>query len=217
MVQPWEDIAVSLESLLAGPTAEQRAIASALKVDLAGDVPAIVAAAILGEKVAPALMRSRSRGEPNIEELERLEAELDVQAAPVTEATPAEVVSAWIGSRYILKRLRGLRALQPREGDVVRSLGPNSNVMLVSSIDNRGRVHMRGGRGLGAWPDNLQFVARRGQSDDYDALAADVINRLKNEKSDYGPNSLLLDKISKYRLNTIRPSLTSVQELVSRF
>ncbi|WP_285723890.1 Shedu anti-phage system protein SduA domain-containing protein [Psychromicrobium xiongbiense] len=213
MTRPWEDIAASLESLLTGPTSEQRFLASALKIKLAEDVPAFVAAAILGDSVAPAIMRPRSRREPNVDDLERIEAELDIDPAPVTGETSAEVVSAWIGARYIEKRLRGLRVLQPEEGDIVRTLGSKSDLMLISSVDGRGRVHMKGGRGLSAWPDNLQFVARRGLSDDYDALAAEVANRLKNEKSDYGPNSLLLDKIKRYRLDTIRPRAAALHEL----
>lgn len=209
----WRGAAESLEATLAGPTEEQLHVAEALGVTISDDLPALVAAAILSERVAPALMRSTSDREPNLEALRQLEAALGLVAAPITEETSADVVSAWIQSRYMEKRLRGIRELQPQPGDVVRLIGPRPNLMIISSVDRRGRIHMKGGRGLGAWPDNLHLVAREGVHENHADLAIEVMNHIRNSKTDYDPNSSLLDKIAKYRLDRVRPNGLALQEL----
>ncbi|MGO2484681.1 Shedu anti-phage system protein SduA domain-containing protein [Glutamicibacter arilaitensis] len=209
----WRGAAESLEATLAGPTEEQLHVAEALGVTISDDLPALVAAAILSERVAPALMRSTSDREPNLEALRQLEAALGLVAAPITEETSADVVSAWIQSRYMEKRLRGIRELQPQSGDVVRLIGPRPNLMIISSVDRRGRIHMKGGRGLGAWPDNLHLVAREGVHENHADLAIEVMNHIRNSKTDYDPNSSLLDKIAKYRLDRVRPNGLALQEL----
>lgn len=209
----WRSVAESLEATLAGPTEEQVHVAEALGVMISDDLPALVAAAILSERVAPALMRSTSDREPNLEALRQLEAALGLVAAPITEETSADVVSAWIQSRYMEKRLRGIRELQPQSGDVVRLIGPRPNLMIISSVDRRGRIHMKGGRGVGAWPDNLHLVAREGVHENHADLTVEVMNHIRNSKTDYDPNSSLLDKIAKYRLDRVRPDGLALQEL----
>ncbi|UXN33355.1 DUF4263 domain-containing protein [Glutamicibacter sp. M10] len=209
----WRNVAESLEATLAGPTEEQVNIAEALGITISGDLPALVASAILSERIAPALMRSMSDREPNVEALRQLEAALGLAAAPITEGTSADVVSAWIQSRYRVKRLRGIRELQPQPGDVVRLTGAQPNLMIISSVDRRGRIHMKGDRGLGAWPDNLRLVAREGAHENHADLTIEILNHIRNSKIDYDPNFALLDKIAKYRLDRLRPDGLALQEL----
>lgn len=212
MHRTWEEVSASLENLLASPTTKQLEVATALGVYLPS-VPSLVAAAILRAELSPALMSTADHREPNFAALREIETKLAIDPAPVASRTSADVVSAWIESRYIEKRLRGLRALRPQDGDVVRLIGASSEAMIISSIGTNGRVHMRGGRGKSAWPDNLEMIARRGLSREYAAHEATILNRMRNEKTDYAPDSPLLDKIRQYRLSSLRPELSAVREL----
>lgn len=178
MPERWEGVASSIEALLAGPTAEQLQLARAIGLELPDDVPAPVAAALLSDRMAAALMRPARRLEPNLEALELVEDELGVDPAPVDENASVDVVSAWIAVRYSEKTLRGLWSLQPVVGDVVvgaEAIGRR----LISSVGSNGRVYLRGRPTRSAWPDNLERVSRAGDAN-YDAVVAEIDAMLRN-------------------------------------
>jgi hypothetical protein len=72
-------------------------------------------------------------------------------------------VTAWFESRYILKTIRGLRALRPQVGDVVSSAGWKAGERrVISTIQDSGRIFMKLKPVRSAWPNNLETVERVG-------------------------------------------------------
>ncbi len=198
---------------MTGPAGEQLALAESVSLTLRPDLPAPVAAAVLQHHLqVPLLHPMQVAGDiPSV--LGEMEAELDL---PITETlitgTRAEL-SAWFESRYMVKTLRGLRALQPNVGDVVRCSGwGDEDHRIVSSIGENGRIYAKGRPSRKAWPHNLEIVSRVGQSGHTD-LQTNIGNRLTNSIVSRSTNLDNYARLSAWKLDSHTPSGETVREL----
>jgi hypothetical protein len=135
--------------------------------------PFLVAGAMLNEQLAAVLgTEARPASDGRLEYLSDLANDAEM-ATP--EVRTAASVDAWIEHLLASRTLVALRALRPAPGDVVsleRFEGASQkleddhdeqDLRLVSSIDQEGRVHLRG-PGQRAWPNTLTMVHRAGEA-----------------------------------------------------
>jgi hypothetical protein len=162
----WAQIAARLEALLRQPTDAQRTLADTLNVPLPDGLPAPVAAARLRAALNDALLERAATDAALPEVLNDIESELGItEPAQLTTYTRAEV-SAWFQSRYMLMTARGLRALRPEPGDVVKEHRVGESLRTISSVSEDGRVYFRGGRS--SWPNHLTMMVRVSEHDEHD-------------------------------------------------
>lgn len=212
MADRWEQVAERLEQLAKGPLGEQRDVAEALGIDLY-DTPAPVAAELIRVHLAPALLTKVVRDSELPERLRELEQEHGVaKPAEIRAGTRAEV-SAWFAALYMGLTARGLRALQPQIGDVVRRLDSPGEPMIISSISGAGVVHMKGGRGKRSWPNHLEVVARNDGSDDYNESVALIQAQHLNAQKKRSVDSTELVHLAEYEVASRHPSPESLREL----
>lgn len=219
-VPKWEQVAERLEREFAGPTAEQHALAEQLGVDVI-DVPAPVFAVVLHDHLAAALFaRHFPIRDGDLEGLNDLETELEL---PVTRelvtGTKAEK-AARFAATYGLKTARGLRALRPQQGDIVRLNAPEREPQLrreISSIGDNGRIYLRGLPSKSAWPNYLTVIARAGEAGHEEAQAA-LDAALLNDPSRVGGsvNFAALRDLDPYLVDNRIPPPEATLELERR-
>lgn len=160
----------ALKKQVSSATAEQIAVAKSAGVDLAPELPRLVADSKLRDRLSE-LLDTAAPSDPKPYQrdlLKRLADEADV-AMPVTQ-TRAEA-DAWIWHCNLLLRIRAHEEHRLERGDLVRRFGDFDDAIgKVSSIDSEGRVWLQG-RGLRLWPDQLEIVARARDDDDEAATA----------------------------------------------
>jgi hypothetical protein len=71
----------------------------------------------------------------------------------------AHEAEAWIQHLSLKRRLESITKLKLEAGDIVQLVG--GPIFEVTSIREDGRVQFKGGRGSGAWPDELTIKCRR--------------------------------------------------------
>lgn len=141
--------------------ADQRLLGTRLGVEIGNDLPRVVAVARVQAAVAQALgLPAGSRTEGQLDLLEELAGQTS-GGAPCPETSPE--AQAWVQYYYLRRREQELRELQLNKGDLVRRKGSLSELDEVASIGDDGAVYFKGGRAR-AWPDELELVARVGDS-----------------------------------------------------
>lgn len=213
MPNRWEEVAERLDSLAQRPTEEQRRVAEALGIAIDDDTPAPVTAVILKSRLSGALLENLSADAEIPESLIELEDELDSKSRAQLVTGSRLEVSAWFASRYMQLTANGLRELQPCVGDVVERFDAPGDNLIISSIGDDGRIHMRGGRGKRAWPNHLKLVARADESDTHSKMIASLDAKIRNEKNDYAPSSPRLEKLEKFRITGNVPTDEAIREL----
>lgn len=154
----WRDAVQVLEEATGPATPEQLELARRTGVEVKSDTPRIIAAAQLRSALAKELYLSAD--EPVREwtkvQLGILQQATGLSCAPANE----EEGEAWVSHLRLVQRLKSLEEQKPSQGDVVHTAAGEPAV--ISSIGEDGRVYFKGGRGFGAWPDQLSIVARAG-------------------------------------------------------
>lgn len=148
----WQVVALQLQALIDGPTAEQISAAKALGLTLLDHLPAPVAAVVLRRHLGDAIGERLTFGAEVPESLTDLENDVGVTVTSSLVTESREEVSAWFAARYMLKTVRGLNAVKPEVGDIVLSDGWPGERRVISSIGDSGRVYMKGRPGRRAWP-----------------------------------------------------------------
>ncbi len=181
-------------------------------MDLPEALPAVVAAARLKVFLADVLMEPVKRQEIP-ETLRELERDLGMPDYVEMVTDSKTEVSAWFAALYMVKTARGLREVQPDTGDVVAGRGwvPEER-RVVSSIDDHGRVFMKGSPLRMAWPNNLKVIARVGDENHREGVHC-IESRLRNgrpyKRVDYGR----LERLKEYALRSQVPSPEAVRAL----
>jgi len=156
----WRDATSAISGKISPCDDDQRAIASAIGIQIPESLPKIVAAARLRSQVGT-LFGLTPRKSPD-HRLEFLAELADEVSHETPEPESDEEAKAWIECFYLGRRLDALRRLQLSRGDVV-SRGSSPNLLdAVASIGDNGVVYFTGGRSR-AWPDQLTVVARSGE------------------------------------------------------
>lgn len=213
VIPEWERVATSLEQLLSGPTERQKTVATQLNIELPGDVPAQVIAALLRGRVSDALLSPAQLPAAIPESLGELEDSLDLPRTTALLSGTRDELSGWFAARYALKSARGLRSIQPGIGDVVSSVGwDEGERRVISSIGEDGRVYMRYLPARRAWPDYLTVVARLG-SEGYAAHAAAVEASVRNATTSRSTNFANYRRLAPYELPDRAPSSAAIREL----
>ncbi len=209
----WQEVAESLETLISGPTKEQMRIARALGITLPGSLPAPVAAVVLHRHVGTALRKPLRDDEGIPDVLGDIEDELGVERTTTLLTNSREEVSAWFESRYMLKTVRGLRAVQPGIGDVVSSAGwKDGERRVVSSIGSDGRVFMKLQPVRSAWPNNLEVserVGSIGHAPAVKALTDSVIDATVSSSTNFRNFA----QLAKYELKSHVPAPEAIRAL----
>ncbi|WP_406515649.1 DUF4263 domain-containing protein [Streptomyces sp. NBC_00873] len=167
----WETIAIDLRKKWLGPTDEQRRLAGLLALDLDGDVPAPVVAALLRARLREALElpRAQEASDNEIKLLRTVAAETGISFP--AEVWERDLLDSWLEAMHAKRAYEHLERWSPARGDVVvtkKSGKERSHV--ISSIGASGQLHFRGGRGQRAWPHEVRRIIRI--SDDEYAKAA---------------------------------------------
>ncbi len=209
----WEHVASQLEAAAAGPSEAQQATAKALGISLPVNAPAPVAAVVLKDHLAGVLLEGVGRRGEITETLVALEDELGITESATLVTGSAAEVSAWFAARYMVMTARGLRDIQPGIGDVVTSQGwADGEQRVVSSIGDDGRVYMKGHPARKAWPNHLEIIARTGQAE-YSEKVAAIEAALLNRASYKHMNLDRLDALQEYKLPSHVPSPEAVRAL----
>jgi hypothetical protein len=209
----WQLIADRLETLVAGPSAEQLIVATRLGVTLAASLPAPVAAVVIRRHLSAELrVAFRTVDEvPGV--LGDIEDELGIARTETLLTDTYEEVTAWFESRYILKTIRGLRALQPQVGDVVSSVGwKPGEQRVISSIQDSGRIFMKLKPVRSAWPNNLETVERFG-SPGYVAAVKSIGESILNSTVSSSTNLDNFAPLAKYELASHVPAPEAIRAL----
>jgi hypothetical protein len=159
----WHDAVAEIDHLTATVTSRQKALAAIGGIDLANDLPQLIAQfrlqAALADDIGLSYLGSKL-GACSAYQLELIENSkgdmvIDVNAMDAGEA------SAWIGYFYLKSRRRALESLQLESGDIVELLESSGQFEEVSSIGGNGRIHFKGGAGAGAWPDKVSLSCKK--------------------------------------------------------
>lgn len=209
----WKEVAEHLQKLATGPTPAQVSAAAALSVKVGKRVPAPVAAVILKHHLGPALLERRSTDADIPDVLAEIEESLGVPRTRRLITGTREEVSSWFASRYMLMTARGLRALKPAVGDIVRQAGWNEGEQrVISSISDSGRIYMKGRPSRSAWPNHLASVARVG-SKGYDAALKVTEALLLNAAVSTTTNLDNFLPLQPFALDTHVPSSEAIRAL----
>jgi hypothetical protein len=156
-------VAESLERKCKAPTAEQITIARALGLPLGQATPAPVAAAELRVllRMPLGLTLAGDFGDDEYEVLLDLANRTDLAVPDMDKLGCREVLNAWLRVARDRESAAALRRLEPAVDDVVtardRRKGPGMHGE-ISSIGANGRLHFRGGHGLGTAPHRVTPV-----------------------------------------------------------
>ena len=209
----WEEVASKLEAFVTGPTPEQTDVAKSLKIEIDPSMPAPVAAVILKSRLSDAIIEPLKTGAEIPENLTQLEEELGLEHTKAFITGTFAERDAWFKSRYILMTVNGLKKLQPRVSDVVVRADDPNRQMVISSIGENGRIYMKGGNGLGAWPNHLTLIARQGESEDHESMVQKIDAQVRNSRVLFSPSSNHLEALSEFRISHIRPTGEVIREL----
>lgn len=164
----WQLVAEGLERKCATPTREQISVARGLGIDLGRATPVPVAAAELRVVLRSPLELALARdfGDEEYEVLLELAARTGFAVPRMDELECREVLNAWLRVARDRESAAALRRLEPAVDDVVtardRRRGPDLYGE-ISSIGANGRLHFRGGHGLGTAPHRVTRITRPGE------------------------------------------------------
>lgn len=156
----WQDVVSLLEEATGPLTPAQRRLCKLKGQSIPEQTPRIVAAAMLRRQLSSelGLPDSQPVSELAKEWISNLRRRSEPKIVPNTE----DEANAWIAYLRLCRRREALVKLKLNQGDIVLTQG--GVVGEVSSIGQDGRVYFKGGMGLGAWPDVLSIVARKGDT-----------------------------------------------------
>ncbi|TXJ76494.1 hypothetical protein E2C11_22345 [Streptomyces lavendulae] len=168
-------MAESLERKCKAPTAEQITIARALALPLEQATPELVAAAELRVlfRTPLGLTLAGDFGDDEYEVLLDLANRTGLAVPDMEQLECREVLNAWLRVARDRESAAALRRLEPAVDDVVtardRRKGPDKHGE-ISSIGANGRLHFRGGHGLGTAPHRVTHITRPGEDGYLDQL-----------------------------------------------
>lgn len=151
----------------------QRELAGLAELTISTETPQIVAAALL----QVAFNKELNLPSPqSINERHRYLINLLLRPSDF-QFSPAKDIEAnsWIAYLRLVRRREKLLELKIAQGDILKTKA--GEVVEVSSISGDGRVNLKGGRGFGAWPDQLSVIAR---VDDRSEAALDARRQAAN-------------------------------------
>ncbi|MFJ4793321.1 Shedu anti-phage system protein SduA domain-containing protein [Kitasatospora purpeofusca] len=171
----WQVVAESLERKCAAPTDEQITVAQALGIALGQSTPAPVAAAELRIllRMPLGLALAGDFGDNEYEILLDLAARTDLAVPDMDDLGCREVLNAWLRVARDRESAAALRRLEPAVDDVVAARDRRSGPDLygeISSVGANGRLHFRGGHGLGTAPHRAIRITRPGEDGYLDQL-----------------------------------------------
>ncbi|PJJ00729.1 uncharacterized protein DUF4263 [Streptomyces sp. 2333.5] len=172
----WQAVADGLERKCAAPTDAQITVARALGTDLGQTTPVPVAAAELRVllRTPLELVLARDFGDEEYEVLLDLAARTDLAVPSMDELKCREVLNAWLRVARDRESAAALRQLEPEVDDVVtardRRRGPDLYGE-ISSVGANGRLHFRGGQGLGTAPHRVTRITRPSEDGYLDQLS----------------------------------------------
>ncbi|MFE7098816.1 Shedu anti-phage system protein SduA domain-containing protein [Streptomyces erythrochromogenes] len=171
MTKPrWQVVVEGIDRKCAAPTDEQNSIAEALGLALGPSTPVPVAAAELRVllRTPLALVLAQGFGDEEYETLLGLAARTSLTVPRMDALEYREVLNAWLHVARYRESAAALRRLQPAVDDVVlardRRRGPDLHGE-ISSIGDNGRLHFRGGHGLGTSPHRVICITRPSEAD----------------------------------------------------
>ena len=196
----WSDAVAALRSqYLDVADGNQLALAQRLGFDsrLYASLPCVVMAAVLFDNFSVELRRPPSRCTDSA--LQFLE-EIWEQVFPGHELPnnlqSSSCVNAWIQYAYYTRRCRFLERHKPAPGDIAQR---NLITFEVSSIGLDGRIYGKGGKGLGAWPDQINIVERLQDSSPGEPIS-DIRKRAQNTTSERSkPRQISLSRLQPIR------------------
>lgn len=159
----WREVDKALAAATGSVTPKQQKLGELAEMLIPPNSPKIVAAAMIRLalyeelNLLPAL---RPISEQYRTWLQSLQRQSDPSISPQTE----EEADAWVTYLRLVRRRESLSELKINEGDIVETTA--GEVAKVSSIGQEGRVYFKGGRGFGAWPDQISIVARKDEQSD---------------------------------------------------
>jgi hypothetical protein len=152
----WEEVDRLLAEATAPATNEQKELGRYAAAAIPRDIPRLVAAVVLRQALGDALHLPAPR--PLSERYSALLRILRRPSDPQIEPQNDDDAEAWVTHLRLLRRRECLSRLKVDEGDLVKTMA--DEVAEVSSIGDDGRLYFRGGRGFGAWPDQVEIVVR---------------------------------------------------------
>ena len=170
----WEEAIKPLQEAIGTVTDQQLSIAGLAGITIAPDTPCIVAASLLRTSLSKELNLPGDRP-PKEYTAEALDTLAKLAKRDVT-AENEDLADAWLTFFRYQQRVKNLTILELSSGDIVKL--SDSDYAEVSSIDDEGRVFLKGGRGLRVWPDVIVSVeARAGDPSD---VAGDARRQAEN-------------------------------------
>lgn len=192
----WREAVAHLEQILGGPTEGQARLASAAGILLPSNTPRMVAAARLRSALRSELSLPRTY-DVSVAQSEFVAGLARSLRVTVPKCESEDEVRAWVQSLYARMRVRALRRLKIRHGDIVRVGSEVDSIEEVSSIGADGSVFLKGRRR--AWPDTLTVLARAGDETrsgrEYRRRAA---NRAAQRARRRIPSEALLSDLAAY-------------------
>ena len=165
----WEGAVGAIRRTIARCDEDSQAFAASVGVELPESLSRLVAAARVRSAVDSHFgFAPRGSTDAQYELMAELAATMSV-GVPAADGSYEEA-AAWIQWLYLKQRLQSLDQLRLAKGDVVSRIASTGRFE-VSSIGDDGRVYFTGGRGAGAWPDQLTMIARH---DDNSAGSAEA-------------------------------------------
>lgn len=197
----WAVVAARLRRTFDGPTPEQRHLAEALSIDIDPQLPSMVAAAKLRERLSNVLDLSVECSDPTVGQIaytRELADEVGIRLP--AEPQTREERDGWVSALHALRTAASLEKLRPEPGDVVRVEG---NLAEISSIDARGRLRFRGSGNYGAWPQSVEMVARPKDGNHY-AEALAIAQRDRAARPIRGPVGVReLQELAGWRIDEV--------------
>ena len=154
----WQKAVAAIESYTALVTNQQKELAGLARLTIPDETPQLVAAALLRS----ALTTELNLADPKpVSEYQHSLIEVLLQPGDIYFSPSSDIeATAWITHLRLVRRRECLEDTKLVQGDTVETI--NGEVAEVSSIADDGRVFFRGGKGFGAWPDQISVIARVG-------------------------------------------------------
>jgi hypothetical protein len=181
--ESWLEVIEKLRAATGKMTGEQKKLAEFAGVTLRNDLPRVVAAARLRRALAEQLGVSPCppASEAQIDLLSQLDSGIARTARVLADS---EEAAAWIQIGLLKRRINALEKLKLESGDIVVTA---DGVEEVRSISSNGRIHFKGGRGAGAWPDRVTVQCRKNDADskarDFRRVAANRASSRQDSES----------------------------------
>ena len=157
----WKKAVSAIHREIAPCNDQEKALASALQMQLPATLPRIVAGARMQSELASwfgGTTRTVSEGQQEF--LDTLAQEASLEAPRPVSSAEAQ---SWVEFFFLTRRLKVLRKLRLNKGDIVSRISSPDELDEVVSIGDTGAVYFTGGRSR-AWPDQLTVVCRAGES-----------------------------------------------------